>query len=129
MPQAHSTKLTPEHQDFYDRFKSFWAAPSGPRVCELIAPDATIDFTGAGTFSGSEYVEFMAEMLASMVDLTVTPLDFAGNGDRLYIAWESSALIDGSRRTWRGVDRFRIKDGMAIEEQVIFDSAALQSSN
>ncbi len=68
----------------------------------------------------------MAEMLDSMVDITVTPLDCAGNGDRLYIAWESSASVNGERRTWMGVDRFLIKNGMAIEEQVIFDSAALQ---
>lgn len=129
MPEPYSTKLAHEHQDFYDRFKSFWAAPTGPRVSELIAPDATIHFTGAGTFTGSEYVNVMTQMLASMVDMTVTPLDCAGNGDRLYIAWESSALIDGSRRKWLGVDRFRIKDGMAVEEQVIFDSAALQPSS
>ncbi len=126
MPTDPAASLTPEHQDFYERFKSFWAAPTGPRVAELIAPDATIHFTGAGTFSGAEYVNVMAEMLDSMVDITVTPLDCAGNGDRLYIAWESSASVNGERRTWMGVDRFLIKNGMAIEEQVIFDSAALQ---
>ncbi len=121
-----AASLATEHQEFYERFKSFWAAPTGPRVAELIAPDATIHFTGAGTFSGAEYVNVMSEMLASMVDMTVTPLDCAGNGDRLYIAWKASASINGERRTWMGVDRFLIKNGMAIEEQVIFDSAALQ---
>jgi hypothetical protein len=129
MSDESSTSLTTEHQDFYERFKSFWAAPSGPRVAELIAPDATIHFTGAGTFSGTEYIDVMAGMLASMVDIMVTPLDCAGNGERLYISWESSAVIDGTRRTWLGVDRFRIKDGMAIEEHVIFDSAALQPAS
>ncbi len=121
-----ASSLTPEHQDFFERFKSFWAAPSGERVSELIAPEATITFSGAGTFSGADYVGIMGEMLASMVDMTVTPLDCAGNGDRLYIAWESSALIDGEKRKWLGVDRFLLKDGMAVEEQVIFDSAVLQ---
>jgi hypothetical protein len=33
--------LSPEHRDFFERFKSFWVAPAGPRVAELIAPDAT----------------------------------------------------------------------------------------
>lgn len=128
MPSEHATSLSPEHQDFYERFKSFWAAPSGPRVAELIAPDATIHFTGAGTFSGAEYINVMDGMLASMVEMTVTPLDCAGNGDRLYICWETSALINGTRRTWLGVDRFRIQNGMAIEEQVIFDSAVFQTA-
>ncbi len=125
MNDASQKGLTSTHQDFYDRFKSFWAAPSGARVAELIAPDATVHFTGAGTFSGADYVNVMQGMLDQMVDVTVTPLDWAGNGDRIYISWESSAVIDGTRRTWMGVDRFRLANGMAIEEHVIFDSAAL----
>ena len=119
------TNLTSEHQDFYERFKSFWAAPSGTRVPEVIAPDAKIHFTGAGIMSGADYADWMGETLAQMEDMTVTPLDCAGNGDMLYIAWETSAMIYGERRIYRGVDRFRLKDGMAIEEHVIFDSAVL----
>ncbi len=119
------TNLTPELQDFYERFKSFWAAPSGARVPEVIAPDAKIHFTGVGIMSGAEYADWMGEMLLQMEGMTVTPLDCAGNGDMLYIAWETSALIHGERRVYRGVDRFRLKDGMAIEEHVIFDSAVL----
>ena len=126
MSVESAAPLSPEHQEFFERFKSFWSDPSGQRIPELIAPEATIHFSGVGTFSGADYVDVMGEMLSSMVDMTVTPLDCAGNGDRLYVAWESSAMINGERRTWMGVDRFRIKDGMAIEEQVVFDSAVLQ---
>lgn len=129
MNDTSATGLTPEQQDFYERFKSFWAAPSGPRVSELIAPSATIHFTGAGTFSGAEYVDVMQGMLDTMVDMIVTPLDCAGHGDRVYISWETSAVINGTRRTWLGVDRFRLANGMAIEEQVIFDSAVLQPTS
>ena len=121
-----ATSLAPEHQDFFERFKSFWADPSGPRVAELIAPDATIHFTGAGTFSGTDYIDVMSGMLASMVEMKVTPLDCAGDGERLYIYWEASAVFSGTRRSWLGVDRFRLANGMAIEEHVIFDSAVLQ---
>ena len=126
MPEIPALMLSPEHQDFYTRFQSFWAAPSGPRVAELIAPGAVIHFSGAGTFSGADYIGVMDAMLASMTDIIVTPLDCAGNADRLYIAWETSAVIDGTRRTWLGVDRFRLANGMAIEEHVLFDTAALQ---
>ncbi len=119
------TNLSPEHLDFYERFKSFWAAPSGDRVPEVIAPDAKIHFTGAGFMSGTDYAVWMGETLEQMEDMTVTPLDCAGSADMLYIAWETSAIIHGTRRIYRGVDRFRIKDGMAIEEHVIFDSAVL----
>jgi hypothetical protein len=122
---ATQSTLSPEHQDFYNRFKSFWAAPSGSRVSELIAPDATIHFTGAGSFSGAAYVDVMAEMLATMVELKVTPIDCAGNGEILYIFWNTSARIHGEIRAYVGVDRFRIVNGMAVEEHVIFDPTVL----
>ena len=126
MTDTPATTLSPEHADFYERFKSFWAAPSGARVPEVIAPHATIHFTGAGTFSGAEYIGVMQGMLDQMDSLKVTPLDCAGHGDRLYIAWESTAVIGGEPRRWLGVDRFLLEGGMAVEEQVIFDSAVLQ---
>lgn len=129
MPGKPATSLTAEHRDFYERFKSFWAAPSGPRVAELIASNATIHFSGAGTFSGVEYIDAMQGMLDSMVDLKVTPIDCAGDGERLYIFWKASTVIDGNLIEYLGVDRFNIVNGMAIEEHVIFDSALLQPAN
>jgi hypothetical protein len=121
-----ATSLSPEHLAFYERFKSFWASPSGPRVAEIIAPDAKIHFTGNATMSGTEYIDYMAGMLAAFPGMTVTPLDCAGNDDMLYIAWETASIIHGEPRKFLGVDRFRIINGMAVEEHIVFDSAVLQ---
>ena len=123
-----ATSLTPEHQDFFERFKSFWAAPSGPRVAEIIAPDAKIHFTGAGKFSGAEYIDQMQGMLDANPEMKVTALDCAGNGNRLFIYWETSNIVDGKSITFNGVDCFRLANGMAIEEHIVFDSAVLQPS-
>lgn len=120
------TALSAEHADFYARFQSFWAAPSGTRVAEVIAPDAKIHFSGIGSFSGTEYIEVMGGILGSMEEFVVTPVDCAGTGDLLYIFWTASARIGGETRTWPGVDRMRIVNGMAVEEHVVFDSAVLQ---
>lgn len=68
----------------------------------------------------------MCGMLATFPGMTVTPLDCAANGDMLYIAWETSSIIHGKQRKFWGVDRFRILNGMAVEEHIIFDSAVLQ---
>lgn len=121
-----ANSLSPEHMNFFERFKSFWAAPTGARVAEIIAPDATIHFTGQGPMSGADYIAYMDGMLATFPGMTVTALDCAGNADMLYIAWETSSVIHGQPRKFLGVDRFRIVDGMAVEEHIIFDSAVLQ---
>lgn len=126
MSNEANTSLSAEHRDFYERFKSFWDAPSGARVAEIIVPDAKIHFSGQDTFSGADYIEVMAGMLESMENLKVIPIDCAGNGERLYIHWNASAVVNGKHREWLGVDRFRIADGMAIEEHIIFDPTFLQ---
>lgn len=126
MPETQATDCTAQHRDFFARFTSFWAAPSGARVAELIAPEAIIIFSGAGTFSGADYIGVMQGMLDTMDGLAVTPHDYAGDGDRLYIFWKATARVEGTPRHWVGVDRFRLVNGMAVEEHVIFDSAALQ---
>jgi len=122
---ALTMALSPEHLDFYGRFKSFWAAPSGARIPELIAPDAKIHFTGNPPMSGTDYIGYMDGMLAAFAGMTVTPLDCAGEGEMLYIAWETASVIHGKPRKFLGVDRFRIRDGMAVEEHIVFDSAVL----
>ena len=71
--------LSAEHANFYERFKSFWAAPSGERVLQIIAPDAVIHFTGAGHMSGRDYAAWTGEALARFEGLAVTPMDCAGN--------------------------------------------------
>ena len=43
----------------------------------------------------------------------------------LCILWNASAIVDGKRRPYHGVDRFRIRDGMAREDHIIFDTALL----
>jgi len=42
------------------------------------------------------------------------------------IAWETSSVIHARRRKFLGVGRFRSVKRMAVEKQVVFDSADLQ---
>ena len=69
----------------------------------------------------------MAGLLDSFEGLEVVPVDCAGNGEVLYIHRRTSAIINGNRVEYPGVDRFRIVDGMAVEEYIIYDTAVLQA--
>jgi hypothetical protein len=117
--------LTTEKQDFLRRFESFWSEPSGARVRELFAPDARVYFAGQEMVSGEGYVELMDAILAGVETIQVDVVDYAERGDRLYIFWHATRLADGKQVSWHGVDRFRIENGMAVEEQVIFDTQVL----
>lgn len=117
-----------DHRAFWEWFKTFWAEPSGERVAERFLADSKIHFTSIGTITGADYISIMDELLASQPELEVTPVDYAGAGDIVYIHWRASSVIDGARRAWYGVDRFRLNDeGMVVEEHVIFDSALLKA--
>jgi predicted SnoaL-like aldol condensation-catalyzing enzyme len=111
--------LSGKHRQFYEWFQSFWAAPSGAAVAKMFAPHAKIHFTGVGTMSGESYVDWMENLLAEQPDLVVTPVDYAGSGDLIYIFWNAASTIDGVHRKWYGVDRFRIENGVVVEEYVI----------
>lgn len=115
-----------DHREFYEWFQSFWAAPSGAAVAKKFAPHAKVHFTGVGTMSGTDYVAWMENLLVQQPDLVVTPMDYAGSGNLVYIFWKAASTIEGVHRKWYGVDRFRVENGMVVEEHVIFDSATLQ---
>lgn len=117
--------LSEEKQDFLRRFESFWAEPSGARVRELFKPDAQVHFAGQGTVSGEEYVGLMDAILSGVESIQVDVIDYAERGDRLYIFWNATRVADGKQLSWHGVDRFRIENGMAVEEQVMFDTQVL----
>lgn len=127
---ADATKrhdLTEEKRDFLQRFESFWAAPSGAGVREMFKPDAQVHFAGQGALSGEGYVGLMDALLAGVETIQVDVVDYAERGDRLFIFWHATRLADGKQVSWHGVDRFRIEKGMAVEEQVIFDTQVLSS--
>lgn len=119
--------LSEANQNFLRRFEDFWSAPSGARIRELFSPEALIHFAGYGTVSGETYVELMDSMLGGVDSIAVTVIDYAERDDRLFIFWHATQLQNGKQLSWHGVDRFRIEAGMAIEEQVIFDTKVFNS--
>ena len=48
-------------------------------------------------------------------------------GEVVIIEWQTTRIINGARFEWRGVDKFRIRDGKIISEQVYCDTAPLRA--
>jgi ketosteroid isomerase-like protein len=54
-------------------------------------------------------------------------LDWTSRGDVLIIEWQTTRNVNGVRFEWRGVDKFRIRDGRIAEERVYSDTAPLHA--
>jgi ketosteroid isomerase-like protein len=54
-------------------------------------------------------------------------LDWTSRGDVVIIEWQTTRHVNGVRFEWRGVDKFRIRDGRIAEERVYSDTAPLRA--
>jgi ketosteroid isomerase-like protein len=50
-------------------------------------------------------------------------LDWTSRGDVVIVEWQYTRNVDGRRFEWRGVDKFRLRDGRILEERVYMDTA------
>jgi ketosteroid isomerase-like protein len=44
------------------------------------------------------------------------------------VEWQNSRTANGRRVDWRGVDKFRLRDGRIVEERVYADTAPLRAA-
>jgi ketosteroid isomerase-like protein len=117
-----------EIQEFVTRFAAAWAARDGNAFLELWHPEGTLNTPLVNrTIKGSELGRLMQVQTAAAPDLVWQLLDWTSRGDVVVIEWQTTRIINGARFDWRGVDKFRIKAGKIIEEQVYSDTAPLRA--
>ena len=46
----------------------------------------------------------------------------------MIVEWQATRTAGGQRIDWRGVDKFRLRDGRIAEETVYMDTAALRAA-
>jgi hypothetical protein len=80
------------------------------------------------TVKGSELARLMEVQKAAAPDFVWQLLDWTSRSDVVIIEWQTSRIINGARFDWRGVDKFRIKQGKIIEEVVYTDTAPLRAA-
>ena len=117
-----------EIQDFVTRFAAAWAARDGNAFVELWHPEGLLQTPLVNrAVAGSELDRLMEVQKAAAPDFVWQLLDWTSRGDVVIIEWQTTRNVEGRRFDWRGVDKFRIKNGKIIEERVYSDTAPLRA--
>jgi ketosteroid isomerase-like protein len=117
-----------EIQDFVTRFAAAWAARDGKAFLDLWHPDGSLYTPLVNrTIAGSELDRLMEVQKAAAPDFVWQLLDWTSRGDMVVIEWQTTRIINGARFDWRGVDKFRIRNGKIAEERVYSDTAPLRA--
>ncbi|GIG71335.1 nuclear transport factor 2 family protein [Phytomonospora endophytica] len=114
------------HDAFLANWRTFWADPSPERAGTLAHPELVMSFPGqAAPISGVDgWRERVAGLLARFPDLRLEPTHAASNDEGyMFISWRGTATLAGEVRTFEGVDRMLLVDGLVKETLVAFDTA------
>lgn len=116
-------------REFVRKFAAAWAARDGDGFLALWHPDGLLhsplfDRPIAGAEIGR--LNDLQKQVAP--DLVWQLLDWTAEGDTVLVEWQSTRLVAGTRLDWRGVDKFRLRDGRIVEERVYMDTAALRAA-
>ena len=117
-----------EVQEFVTRFAAAWAARDGEAFLALWHPDGVLhsplyDRPVAGNELG-RLTEIVKERAP---DSVWQLLDWTSRGDTVIVEWQNTRTAGGRRLDWRGVDKFRLREGRVVEERVYADTAPLRA--
>ncbi|WP_170181779.1 nuclear transport factor 2 family protein [Phreatobacter stygius] len=117
-----------EKQDFVDRFAAAWAARDGDAFLALWHPEGLLHYPFADrVIKGGEIGKLNDLTSKVSPNLTWALVDWTSRGDIVVLEWQCSNRFGDHVVTWRGVDKFTLRDGRIIEEIVYTDTAPLQA--
>jgi ketosteroid isomerase-like protein len=117
-----------EVQEFVTRFAAAWAARDGNAFLDFWHAEGLLHTPMVNrTIKGSELDRLMQVQTSAAPDFVWQLLDWTSRGEVVIIEWQTTRIVNGTRFDWRGVDKFRIRDGKIIEERVYCDTAPLRA--
>jgi ketosteroid isomerase-like protein len=118
-----------ELSDFVTQFAAAWATRDGEAFLALWHPEGLLHTPLVGRpVAGAELARLLDAQREAAPDFVWQLLDWTSRGDVAIIEWQTTRVINGARFDWRGVDKFRIRDGKIIEERVYTDTAPLRAA-
>lgn len=118
-----------DSQDFVTRFAAAWAARDGEAFLALWHADGVLHSPLYDRpVAGRELGRLTDIVRETAPDQVWQLLDWTARGDVVIIEWQSTRVVGGRRFDWRGIDKFRLKDGRIAEERVYMDTAPLRAA-
>jgi ketosteroid isomerase-like protein len=116
-------------QDFVTRFAAAWASRDGEAFLALWHPDGVLHSPLYDRpVLGKELGRLTDIVKERAPDSVWQLLDWTARGDVVIVEWQNTRIVGGKRLDWRGVDRFRLRDGRILEERVYTDTAPLRAA-
>jgi hypothetical protein len=114
----------PTAADFVERFRVAWASRDPEALGALFHDDAEVDYpTEDGIIDRAGVVAFWRAVLPLVPTMQVGVVMWAHAGANVFIEWESTTDGQTARR---GVDRFTLRDGLAVSEGNYWDTHAIR---
>lgn len=115
-------------QQFVTRFAAAWASRDGEAFLALWHPDGLLQSPLYDRpVRGKEFGRLTDFVREAAPDLVWQLLDWTARGDVVVIEWQTTRMISGRRLDTRGVDKFRLRAGLIVEERVYTDTAPLRA--
>jgi ketosteroid isomerase-like protein len=112
-----------------DLFAEFWAAPDLTQIPSILTDDVVGYWPGGRTVRGkAAYMQALEELLALLPDirLEVPEHTMSADGEFGFSRWVMHATGASGPFELNGMDRMRVRDGLACENYIFFDSAQFQ---
>lgn len=117
---------TSDADQFVRDFKRMWSAPDPGQFAALWDAEGTLFHPSmAARISASEIPDYVRKIQLMVPDIRLEVLSWAARGDVVLIEWEITGTFRGALTSWRGADRFTLRNGRAIEGVAYFDTHAL----
>jgi ketosteroid isomerase-like protein len=112
--------------DFVDRFASAWAKSDLDALMALLAEDVVLiqpmmPVAVGKTASRKEF----SRLFGFIPDLRASVHRWASRDDVVFIEFTLEGTVGGRKVSWSAVDRFRLRDGFAVERVSYFDPLPL----
>ena len=118
-----------EVQDFVTRFAAAWAARDGEAFMAFWHPEGQLLSPLYNRPVAGKELGRLTEVVKERAPEGVWQLlDWTARGETVIVEWQNSRTASGRRFDWRGVDKFRLRDGRIIEERVYTDTAPLRAA-